>query len=145
MELKVLQADMVLAMKAKEKLRKETISSIISAVKKTAIDEKCKDNITPELVDRVILKEQKTVKEMIDTCPKEREDLMNQYLIKYSIISEYAPKLIVCESEIETFVRNLCFDGDLPLIKQNRGKIMGMLKGKVDMKIANKVVAGILE
>ena len=68
MELAVLQKDMVTAMKAKDKVRKEAISSLISAVKKVAIDEGHRDDIKPELVDQVILKELKTVKEQIDTC-----------------------------------------------------------------------------
>ena len=57
MELAVLQKDMVTAMKAKDKVRKEAISSLISAVKKVAIDEGHRDDIKPELVDQVILKE----------------------------------------------------------------------------------------
>ena len=56
MELAVLQKDMVTAMKAKDKVRKEAISSLISAVKKVAIDEGHRDDIKPELVDQVILK-----------------------------------------------------------------------------------------
>ena len=39
MELEQLRSDMILAMKAKDKARKETISSLVSAVKKVAIDE----------------------------------------------------------------------------------------------------------
>ena len=46
MELAVLQKDMVTAMKAKDKVRKEAISSLISAVKKVAIDEGHRDDIT---------------------------------------------------------------------------------------------------
>ena len=69
MELETLRSDMIAAMKAKDKARKEAISSLISAAKKVAIDEGCRDDIKPELVDRVILKELKTVKEQIDTCP----------------------------------------------------------------------------
>ena len=46
MTLEILQKEMITAMKAGNKLRKEVISSLISTVKKTAIDEKCKDNIT---------------------------------------------------------------------------------------------------
>ncbi len=63
MELETLRSDMIAAMKAKDKARKEAISSLISAAKKVAIDEGCRDDIKPELVDRVILKELKTVKE----------------------------------------------------------------------------------
>lgn len=39
MEFKKLQSDMVAAMKARDKARKDTISSLISAAKKLAIDE----------------------------------------------------------------------------------------------------------
>ena len=47
-------------MKAKDKVRKEAISSLVSAAKKVAIDEGHRDDIKPELVDQVILKELKT-------------------------------------------------------------------------------------
>ena len=92
MELETLRSDMIAAMKAKDKARKEAISSLISAAKKVAIDEGCRDDIKPELVDRVILKELKTVKEQIDTCPASREDLKAEYQFRYDVISEYAPK-----------------------------------------------------
>ena len=41
MELEALRKDMVAAMKAKDKVTKEAVSSLISAVKKVAIDEGC--------------------------------------------------------------------------------------------------------
>ena len=75
MQFETLQKDMVAAMKAKDKVRKEAISSLISAVKKTAIDEGTRDNITEELVNRVILKERKTVQEQLDSCPADRAEL----------------------------------------------------------------------
>lgn len=62
MQLETLQKDMIAAMKARDKARKDSISSLISAVKKVAIDEGCRDDIKEELVDRVILKELKTAK-----------------------------------------------------------------------------------
>ena len=46
MELETLRSDMIAAMKAKDKARKEAISSLISAAKKVAIDEGCRDNIS---------------------------------------------------------------------------------------------------
>ena len=51
MELEVLRKDMVAAMKAKDKVTKEAVSSLISAVKKVAIDEGCRDEIKSDLVD----------------------------------------------------------------------------------------------
>ena len=79
MELEALRKDMVAAMKAKDKVTKEAVSALIAAVKKAAIDEGCRDDIKGELVDKVILKQLKTAKEQIDTCPAERTDLKEQY------------------------------------------------------------------
>ena len=86
MTLEKLQAEMIAAMKSKNKLRKETISSIVQAVKKFGIDNMCKDNITEEQINAVILKEKKTMQEMIDTCPEDREDLSRDYKSKMMII-----------------------------------------------------------
>lgn len=140
MTLETLQKEMIAAMKAKNKVRKDTISSIVSAVKKAAIDNKCKDNITEELVNTVILKEQKTMQEMIDTCPANRTDLLTEYKEKMAIITEFAPKLLTDPDEIKTFIE----ETGIELIKANRGQIMKALKGKADMKIANGVVGGML-
>ena len=54
MQLETLQKDMIAAMKARDKARKDSISSLISAVKKVAIDEGCRDDIKEELVDSEI-------------------------------------------------------------------------------------------
>ena len=140
MTLETLQKEMIAAMKAKNKVRKDTISSIVSAVKKAAIDNKCKDNITEELIDTVILKEQKTMQEMIDTCPADRTDLLTEYKEKMTIITEFAPKLLTDPDEIKTFIE----ETGIELVKANRGQIMKALKGKADMKIANGVVGGML-
>jgi uncharacterized protein YqeY len=100
MELETLRSDMIAAMKAKDKARKEAIS----AAKKVAIDEGCRDDIKPELVDRVILKELKTVKEQIDTCPASREDLKAEYQFRYDVISEYAPKQMSAD-EVKAYIK----------------------------------------
>ena len=142
MELAVLQKDMVAAMKAKDKVRKEAISSLISAVKKVAIDEGHRDDIKPELVDQVILKELKTVKEQIDTCPADRTDLKEEYQARYDIIAKYAPKQMD-EAEIKAYIEEKFADA---LATGNKGQIMkavmGDLKGKADGKLINQVVAG---
>lgn len=152
MTLDMLQQEMIVAMKAKDKLRKETISSLIAAVKKTAIDKRCKDNITEELVNEVLLKELKSIREMVDTCPEERDDLMCEYVGKCAIVSALAPQLITDEDEIVKMIMGAVSDEfltetdthKLTFNKADKGKIMKIvmpaLKGKVDMKIANKVL-----
>lgn len=148
MKLETLQKEMVEAMKAKNKERKDAISSLVSAVKKTAIDEKIKENIPEELVDKVVLKELKTVKEQIDSCPASRTDLLDSYKNRYAIIESFAPKLISDENEIKKLVAKLTSENNVELIKANRGSVMKLvssnLKGKVDMKVANKVVGDML-
>lgn len=141
MDVELLRKDMVAAMKAKDKPRKEAISSLISAVKKAAIDEGCRDNIPVEMVDRIILKELKTVKEQIDTCPAERTDLIAEYQFRYNVISEYAPKLMSAE-EVKACLEEKFAE---VLATKNKGQIMktvmGELKGKADGKVINQVVA----
>ena len=139
--LEILQAEMITAMKNKDKLRKDTISSLVQAIKKFGIDNKCKDNITNEQLSSVILKEKKTMQEMIDTCPADRTDILAEFNARMAIINEFAPSLMDNEDAIKTFVQNL----GIELIKSNRGEIMKALKGKADMKIANQVVSQMLQ
>ena len=132
-------------MKAKDKPRKEAISSLVSAVKKAAIDAGCRDDIKEDMVDQVILKELKTVKEQIDTCPAEREDLKAEYQFRYDVIQEYAPSLM-SEEEIRNFIMEKFAD---IVAQKNEGMIMKNVmpevKGKADGKLINQVVAKLCE
>ena len=139
--LEILQAEMITAMKNKDKLRKDTISSLVQAIKKFEIDNKCKDNITNEQLSTVILKKKKTMQEMIDTCPADRTDTLAEFNARMAIINEFAPSLMDNEDAIKTFIQNLGIEP----IKSNRGEIMKALKGKADMKIANQVVSKMLQ
>ena len=143
MELEALRKDMVAAMKAKDKVTKEAVSSLISAVKKVAIDEGCRDDIKSDLVDRVILKELKSVKEQLDTCPESREDLKAEYQARYDVIAKYAPKQMDA-AEIKVYLEEKFAD---VLATKNKGQIMKAvmadLKGKADGKVINQVVAEI--
>lgn len=140
MTLEKLQSEMIAAMKNKDKERKDVISSIIQAVKKFGIDNRCKDNITEQQIDVVILAEKKTVQEMIDTCPADREELIRGYRAKMSIIDEFAPTIMTDEAEIIAFVQST----GIELVKANRGAVMKALKGKADMKVANDAVSKLL-
>lgn len=145
MQFKALQSEMIAAMKAKDKVKKDAISSLIAAIKKVAIDEGVRDDITEELVDRVILKEVKSLKEQVDTCPKERTDLLEEYTQKLQAVEAFAPKLM-SEEEIIAFLKANC----LELIEQkNKGMVMrtamGQLKGKADGKLINQIVAKLCE
>ncbi|MCI5805360.1 MAG: GatB/YqeY domain-containing protein [Clostridium sp.] len=140
MQLETLQKDMIAAMKAHDKQRKDAISSLISAIKKVAIDEGHREDIQEDLVDRVILKELKTVKEQIDSCPADRTDLKEEYQLRFDVINEYAPSLMSAE-EVKAFIEEKFAD---VVALKNKGMIMKNvmpeLKGKADGKVINEVV-----
>lgn len=141
MQFKQLQDDMIAAMKARDKVRKDAISTLVSAAKKVAIDEGCRDDIKEELVDRVILKEIKSVKEQLDTCPESREDLRAEYQARYDIFMEYAPQMMSAE-EVESFIKEKFAE---VLASKNKGlimkNVMPELKGKAEGSVINQVVA----
>ena len=79
MILEQLKADKIKAMKMHDEAAKSALTSVLGAVTNAAIAQGCKDNITDELVNAVLLKEKKTMQEMIETCPAERKDLQTEY------------------------------------------------------------------
>lgn len=143
MEFKALQSDMIAAMKAHDKTTKDAVSNLIAAIKKVAIDEGVRDNITEELCDRVILKELKTIKEQIDTCPDERAELKASYKATYDIISKYAPKLLSADEVKEILLTKFASVVET----KNKGMIMktvmGELKGKAEGSVISAVVASL--
>ena len=136
-----LQKEMVAALKAGNKSRKESISLVIAAIKKVAIDEGHRDDISEELVNQVLLKEIKSTKEQIDTCPESRVDLMDQYKSHLAVIEEFAPKMLSAD-EVKTILTEKFAD---VIASKNKGMIMktvmAELKGKADGKVISSVVA----
>ena len=144
MTIDMLQQEMYSAMKNKNKLRKDTIAALIGAINRTAIDRGCRDNISESLINEVILKEQKTINEMIDTCPKDRTELLKEYMDRAEIIKEFAPKMLT-EKEIKKEFLDFCKAKSIELSKNNRAIIMKnfmpTIKGRADGKLANKIIS----
>ena len=149
MTLDTLQSEMIQAMKNKDKPRKAVFSGMIDAVKKAAIDKNCRDNISESLVDETLLKYKKMVQEMIDTCPAERTETLEDYKYQMAVVAEFALVLMRNPVQIEIAVRRLILDNNIEPIKSNRGVIMKLvaanLKGKADMSVVSKVVGGMLK
>ena len=141
MELATLQSAMIAAMKAKDKPRKDAISALVSAVKKAGIDAGCREDIPTSMVDQVILKELKSVKEQIDTCPDSRADLKEEYQFRYNVMQEFAPQQMSAE-EVKAVLQEKFAD---VLATKNKGMIMksvmAELKGKADGNVINQLVA----
>ena len=138
-----IKKDMYTAMKSHDKLRKDVLSTFLDNAKKMAIDKReDREHISEEIMNAVILKEKKTMEEMIDSCPNtpERANLKHEYIAKLYIIYEYTPRLI----NNEITIREMINKSGIEINKENRGKMMGVLKGKCDMKIANQVVSAMI-
>ena len=144
-KIKELQDAMIVAMKAKDKFRKDSIAALVSAVKKVGIDNGCREDIPDEMANQAILKEMKSVKEQIDTCPADRAELLEEYTKRYEIMSEFSPKLL-SEDELKAIITEKFSD---VIATGNKGEIMkavmGELKGKADGKLINQVVASLMK
>lgn len=130
------------AMKDHNNQKRDTLRSVMNRIKNAQIDLKCE--ITNSLVDEMLLKEVKTIKEQIDTCPSSRKDLLDTYTYALEVVSEYAPKIMVDENEIEEYINYIIdnYDVDISNTGTAMKTIMPHLKGKADMKIANSVIRG---
>ena len=141
MKFEEIRQAMIAAMKAHDKPRKEALSSLIEAIKKVAIDEGHREDITDEFADRVILKEIKSVKEQIDTCPDSRQDLKAEYQLKHDVMTEFAPEQMG-EDEVRKILTEKYAD---MIVTKNKGMIMKTVmaefKGKADGKMISQVVA----
>ena len=148
MTLENLQAARTAAMKAGDMATKNVLSNMIDACQKASITSKGRVEITEQLVDETLIKYQKTVQEMIDTCPADREDLLGKYHAEMEVVKMYAPQLITDPAEIKGAIRVILDCLGIEESKQNKGKIMKAItphfKGKADMKIVSQVVAEML-
>ena len=149
MTIEILQKEMINAMKQGYKTKKDVLSSAIAAIKKAAIDKGCRDNIPEDLVDAVLLKEQKILQEQINTCPEVRQDLMIEYTNRIDILNKYVPQLITNENEIQMMIAAALDAAGIEPTRANKSQVMKtvmpVLKGKADMAIANKVIGELLK
>lgn len=148
MKLEILQSAKTEAMKNKDAIRKEAISAMIDAVQKASITPKGRIEITEQLTDEVLIKYQKTIQEMIDTCPANRTDLMDKYTAEMAVVKEFAPQLITDKDTIHQIIVEFLKSQGAENIR-SRGSIMRMFsqnyKGTIDMKTANKIISEMLE
>ena len=148
MTLEHLQEARILAVKNRDKVKSNVLSDMIDSVQKASITQSGRVEITEKLVNDTLIKYQKTIQEMIDTCPSNRTDKLDEYTANMAIVKEYAPQLITDESEISTLISTIVVDNAITMTKENKGNIMRLvsmhLRGKVDMAVASKVVTNLL-
>ena len=141
MQFEELRKEMIKAMKDKDKFRKDSISLLVAAAKKDAIDKGLRDDIPEDMVNAAIARETKMAKEQVDSCPAGREDLKAEYEARYKIFMEFMPEMMSAEA-IESFIKEKFSD---VLAEGNKGalmkSVMPELKGKAEGKTISDVVA----
>lgn len=150
MTLQELQSLKIEAMKTGDKTRIKVLNDIITLVQKEQTKGKTKIEATEEMVAACATKAQKTLEEMVATCPNTAEyaERLADYTAQLAIATEYAPKMIADPEEIARMVID-AVDGTIEMTIRNKGQIMRVvmpaLKGKADMAVANKVIGDMLK
>lgn len=126
-----LNADFKEAMKAKDKVRKDTISFVRAAIKQVEVD--TREEVDDQGVASILAKQVKMRKDAIkDFEAGGRDDMVQEYLAEVEILMEYMPQQLTDE-ELTAIVKETA--GDLGIEegsgKASMGKLMGPVMGKV--------------
>lgn len=136
------RAEMMAALKAKDKPRKEALSLLLSALKAKFIDKRA--DLTEEEENAVILREIKQAQETLDSAPADRTDIIDESRLRIAVYSEFAPRQMD-EDEIREVIRQVLAEMNVekPTAKE-KGAIMKNLmprvKGKADGGLVNRLV-----
>ena len=95
------RAAMVAAMKAKDKVRKDSLSMLLSALKNAEIDKR--SPLTEEEENAVVKKELRQSKETYDLAPEERQDIREEMAARIAVYKEFAPEDMSAEQIAQVF------------------------------------------
>mgnify|MGYP000989075066 CR=1 FL=1 len=150
------RAEMVAAMKNKDKERKDTLSALLAALKNKAIDKR--SDLTEAEENEVIKKEIKQTQETRELAPADRTDIIEECEKRLAVLKEFAPEEMSEEAirrEIQEVLASLGLAQvlkDLSIEKpqpQDKGRIMKALmprvKGKADGALVNKLVGEVIQ
>lgn len=141
------RAEMVTAMKNKDKERKDSLSMLLSALKNKAIDKR--EDLTETEEFEVVNKEIKQTKETMETAPADRTDIIEQCKSRLAVYQEFAPAQM-SEEEIKAVVQEVLSGlGIENPTGKDKGKVMKELmpkvKGRADGGLVNKIVGELLQ
>lgn len=146
-KIEFIRGEMMAAMKARDKKRKDVLSMLLTALKNKAIDKR--EDLTTEEEDQIILKQIKQTKETLEMTLADRTDIIEECEYTIKVLEEYAPKMM-SEDEITAVIKEVLSELaiETPTAK-DKGKIMKELmprvKGKADGKVVNQVLASMMQ
>lgn len=133
----IVKQDMITAWKAKEVLKKETLSFLLSKIKNRAIE--LKVEALPD--NEVLAIIQKMVKELNDEtdsfCKADRHDKASEIMQQVAFIYNYLPSQLT-EDEIRYIIHDQSLSGVPEIMKYFKT----YYAGQVDMALVNKIARG---
>jgi len=134
------------AMKARDEIRKNTISYARAAIKQYEVDHR--EELDDQGVIAVLTKQVKMRKDALSDFEKAgRTDLMDAYNKEIEILMEYLPKQLT-EEEITEIVKATAAELGIEGGRQNMGKLIGAVmpkvKGVADGGTVKRIVEGLL-
>lgn len=137
-----IRAQMVVAMKEKDKEKKDSLSMLVSALKNKEIDKR--EPLTEEEENEVIKKEIRQTKETLDSAPADRTDIKEQCEKRLAVYKQFVPEDL-SEDAIREIIKGVFSDLSIEqATPKDKGRIMKELmpkvKGKAEGSIVNKIV-----
>ena len=133
-----LMVDLKEAMKAHDKVRKDTISFARAAIKQHEVDNRVE--LSDEEIIPILAKQVKMRKDALADFEKAgRADLVEAYNEEIKILESYLPEQMSLE-EIKKVVADAAENLGIEGGKQNMGKLMGAVMGKLKGKADGNAV-----
>ena len=137
-----IRAQMVVAMKEKDKEKKDSLSMLVSALKNKEIDKR--EPLTEEEENEVIKKEIRQTKETLDAAPADRADIKEQCEKRLAVYKQFVSEDL-SEDAIREIIKGVLSDLSIEqATPKDKGRIMKELmpkvKGKAEGSIVNKIV-----
>ena len=137
------RAGMMAAMKNKDKVRKDALSALLSALKSKMIDNK--GVLSEDDAIAVVAREIKQLKETLETAPEAYVEIKEECAAKIAVLSEFMPKQMDVD-EIKEVIKGVL---DALGIENPEAKLKGIImknlmplvKGKADGKLVNELLA----
>lgn len=140
------RAQMMEAMKNKDKDRKDALSMLLSALKNKAIDKR--SDLTQAEEFEVVKKEIKQTMETMELAPEDRSDIKEACAVRLAVYQEFAPEEMSEEAIRVQVTEVLEALGITEPSGKDKGKVMKELmprvKGRADGGLVNKIVGEML-
>lgn len=138
----LVRTEMVKAMKAKDKPRRETLAMLLGALKNEEINKM--RVLSAEEENAVVQKEIKQTKETLDLAPDNRQDIIEECKNRIDVLQQFAPQMMT-EKEIKETINSVLQKLSIEQpTKKEKGMIMKnlmpMVKGKADGKLVNQIL-----